>query len=56
MYIFQLWGLWRGAGVHLGIKGQEGRERVETVKEGQSQVQTRAVTLPNLTIYIVNNN
>lgn len=57
MYIFQLWGLWRGARVHLGIKeGQEGRERLERVEEGQSQVQTRGVTLSNLTIYIVNNN
>ena len=26
------------------------------VKRRQSQVQTRGVTLPNLTIYIVNNN
>lgn len=40
----QLWDLWRG-GVHLGIKeGQEGRERLERVKEGQSQVQTRGAT------------
>lgn len=48
-FFFQLWGLW---GVHLGIKeGQGGRERLERVKEGQSQAQSRGIALPNLTIH-----